>query len=100
MWDDLGCLFYEEPVNALNPDLQGVVTHNLKVPIAAGERIYTRWGYRKYFELNALAVIQPDLGLVGGISEGKKIATWRTSTTSRCSAMSAAARWRLLQRCS
>ena len=72
-WADLDCLYYEEPVNSLNADLQGVVTRSVKVPMAAGERIYTRWGYRKYFELNSLAVIQPDLALVGGLTEGKKI---------------------------
>lgn len=72
-WADLGCFYYEEPVNSLSADLQSVVTQRVHVPMAAGERIYTRWGYRKYFELNALAVIQPDLGLVGGLTEGKKI---------------------------
>ena len=73
VWADLNCFFYEEPVNYLQPELQNVVTRNVRVPMAAGERIYTRWGYRKYFEQNSLAVIQPDLGLVGGLSEGKKI---------------------------
>jgi L-alanine-DL-glutamate epimerase-like enolase superfamily enzyme len=41
--------------------------------MAAGERLYTRWGYREYFENQSLAMIQPDLCLVGGITEGKKI---------------------------
>jgi galactonate dehydratase len=72
-WADLNCFFYEEPVNSLSAEQQAVVTSRVKVPMAAGERIYTRWGYRKYFDLNALAIIQPDLGLVGGLSEGKKI---------------------------
>ena len=35
--------------------------------------IYTRWGYRQYFEKQTLRVIQPDLCLAGGIGEGKKI---------------------------
>lgn len=72
-WADLGCLFYEEAVNYLNVETQTLVTRSISTPMAAGERIYTRWGFRKYFEQQALHVIQPDLGLVGGLTEGKKI---------------------------
>jgi L-alanine-DL-glutamate epimerase-like enolase superfamily enzyme len=73
VWEDLDCLFYEEPVDYLNSETQALISRASKVPMAAGERIYTRWGYRKYFEQQSLAIIQPDLQLVGGISEGKKI---------------------------
>lgn len=66
-------MYYEESVHYLNVDLQNKVAKNVKIPMAAGERIYTRWGYRQYFEKQALDIIQPDLGLVGGITEGKKI---------------------------
>ena len=57
----------------LNVDLQEKVTRSVKIPMAAGERLYTRWGYRQYFEKQTLDVIQPDLCLVGGITEGKKV---------------------------
>ena len=73
VWADLHLLFYEEPVSYLNTETQQIATRLVKTPMAAGERLYTRWGYRKYFEQGSLAVIQPDLQLVGGISEGKKI---------------------------
>ncbi len=73
IWEEFDCMFYEEPVNYLNVDLHNKVSKSLKIPSAAGERIYTRWGYRQYFEKQALNIIQPDLGLVGGITEGKKI---------------------------
>ena len=73
LWEGFDCLFYEEPVHYLNSELHDLVARNVKIPTAAGERIYTRWGYRPYFEKQSLSVIQPDLGLVGGISEGKKI---------------------------
>ena len=43
------------------------------MPMAAGERIYTRWGYAPFFESQSLDMIQPDLCLVGGITEGKKV---------------------------
>ena len=71
--EGLNCMYYEEPVNSNNVDAMVKVSQNVKIPISAGEHIYTRWGYRQYFEKQALEVIQPDLCLAGGISEGKKI---------------------------
>lgn len=71
--EDLNCMFYEEPIHPLNVDAMVQVARSVKIPVASGERIYTRWGYRPFFEKRALAVIQPDLGLVGGFTEGKKI---------------------------
>jgi L-alanine-DL-glutamate epimerase-like enolase superfamily enzyme len=71
--EDLNCMFYEEPIHPLNVDAMAYVTRNIKIPVASGERIYTRWGYRPFFEKQALSIIQPDLGLVGGFTEGKKI---------------------------
>ena len=71
--EDIGCMFYEEPIHPLNVEAMVNVASNVSLPIAAGERIYTRWGYRPFFDKRALSVIQPDLGLVGGFTEGKKI---------------------------
>lgn len=73
IWEPYDCLFYEEPVHYMNDELHDLVAKRVNIPTAAGERIYTRWGYRPYFEKQAITVIQPDLGLVGGLSEGKKI---------------------------
>lgn len=73
VWEEFNCMYYEEPVHYLNVDLQQKVTHNVHIPVAAGERLYTRWGYRQYFEKQLLDIIQPDPGLVGGITECKKI---------------------------
>ena len=63
---------YEEPTTP-SPKLTKLVADNVNIPIASGERIYTRWGYAPYFENGCLALIQPDLGTSGGITEGKKI---------------------------
>jgi galactonate dehydratase len=71
--EGLSCMYYEEPVNSNNVDAMAKVAQNVKIPISAGEHLYTRWGYRQYFEKQVLEVIQPDLCLAGGISEGKKI---------------------------
>lgn len=73
IWEEFNCMYYEEPVHYLNVGLQEKVTQSVRIPMAAGERLYTRWGYRQYFERQTLDVIQPDLCLVGGITEGKKV---------------------------
>ena len=73
MLEEFNCMFFEEGVHYLNVDLQEKLTRNVKIPMAAGERLYTRWGYRQYFEKQVLDMIQPDLCLVGGLTEGKKV---------------------------
>jgi galactonate dehydratase len=71
--EDIGIFYYEEPVMPLNPNMMKEVKDHVNFPVASGERIYTRWGYRPFLEMRALDVIQPDFGNCGGISEGKKI---------------------------
>jgi L-alanine-DL-glutamate epimerase-like enolase superfamily enzyme len=63
---------YEEPVTP-SPKLTKLVAENVQIPLASGERIYTRMGYTPYFEYGSLALVQPDLGTSGGITECKKI---------------------------
>jgi galactonate dehydratase len=70
---DLRIFYYEEPCHPLNPESMLEVKKSVKIPIASGERIYTRFGYRPFFENRSLYVIQPDLCLCGGITEAKKI---------------------------
>lgn len=67
------CFYYEEPTQPLNPALFKQIGENVKIPMATGERSYSRWGYRQFFEDNSLGIIQPDICNCGGISEGKKI---------------------------
>jgi galactonate dehydratase len=74
--EELEPFFYEEPVDALNVDCMRKVAENVDIPIAAGERLYTRYGFRQYIEQQILDILQPDVGLAGGISETKKIATY------------------------
>jgi galactonate dehydratase len=68
--------FYEEPVHALNVDAMLKVSRNVPLPIAAGERLYTRFGFRQYIEKQVVDVIQPDISLAGGLTETKKIADY------------------------
>ncbi|MBI4830641.1 MAG: mandelate racemase/muconate lactonizing enzyme family protein [Candidatus Lindowbacteria bacterium] len=74
--EELAPFFYEEPVDALNVDCMKKVSENINVPIAAGERLYSRYHFRKYIEEQVLDFLQPDIGLAGGLTETKKIATY------------------------
>jgi L-alanine-DL-glutamate epimerase-like enolase superfamily enzyme len=65
--------YYEEPVHPMNAANMAKVAENTKIPVSTGERSYTRWGFRPLIENQSLAVVQPDLCLAGGITEGKKI---------------------------
>lgn len=67
-----GVMYFEEP-NAPSPNTAEYISRNTHIPIASGERIYSRWQYLSYFEKNSLQVIQPDIGNCGGLSEAKKI---------------------------
>lgn len=66
-------MYYEEPTGPMNDGNMEYISKSIKIPVASGERIYTRWGFRPFFEKHAIQVIQPDLGNTGGLSEGKKI---------------------------
>ena len=65
-------LYFEEPTIP-NHDLMKYVSSHTTLPLAAGERIYTRWQYRPYFENGSFQVIQPDIGNCGGLTEVRKI---------------------------
>ena len=70
---DLNILYYEEPTHPLHSDNFAKIAQKVDIPIATGERSYTRWGFRELIEKKAVAVIQPDICLAGGITETKKI---------------------------
>ncbi|MDJ0389711.1 mandelate racemase/muconate lactonizing enzyme family protein [Roseomonas sp. E05] len=72
--EEFDLFFLEEPVDPFDPDAMKLVAERITVPVAAGERLYTRYGFRRLFELRAAAIVQPDIGTVGGIMETKKIA--------------------------
>ena len=71
--EEFNIFYYEEPTMPMNPANMREIARRVNIPLASGERIYTRWGYRPFFEDHSLHVIQPDLGNCGGITEGKKI---------------------------
>ncbi|MGH9658344.1 MAG: galactonate dehydratase, partial [Bryobacteraceae bacterium] len=68
-------LFCEEPVPPENVDALRQVREASPSPIATGERLVTRHGFREVFEKQACHIIQPDLCHCGGLLEGRKIAS-------------------------
>jgi galactonate dehydratase len=66
--------FFEEPVDPENVDAMAKVAAEVNVPIATGERLYTKFGFRELLTRQAADVIQPDVCHTGGILETKKIA--------------------------
>jgi galactonate dehydratase len=67
-------MFIEEPVTPEDVDAMSYVSRRTAVPIAAGERLFTRWGFQRLLEERAVSIVQPDLAHAGGITEGRKIA--------------------------
>ncbi|SVC34519.1 uncharacterized protein METZ01_LOCUS287373, partial [marine metagenome] len=67
-------MFVEEPVPQENVDALKQVADKVSFPIATGERLLTRWGFREVIEKQAAAYLQPDTSHAGGITELKKIA--------------------------
>ncbi|MBB4078015.1 galactonate dehydratase [Lewinella aquimaris] len=67
--------FFEELVLAENNDALKSLRDFTHVPIATGERMYSRWDFKRVLEQQAVDIVQPDLSHAGGITEVKKIAT-------------------------
>ncbi|TKT88208.1 galactonate dehydratase [Dyadobacter frigoris] len=67
-------MFIEEPCQAQNVDIMADIARGTHIPIAAGERIFTKWGFRELLEKRAVSIVQPDLCHAGGITEGRIIA--------------------------
>jgi galactonate dehydratase len=67
-------LFIEEPLLSENIEGLDQLSRMTNIPIALGERLYTRWDFKPFFERGIVDIIQPDLSHAGGISEVKRIA--------------------------
>lgn len=68
-------MFIEEPVLPENNEALAEITKHTCIPIATGERMYSRWDFKPLFESGYVDIIQPDLSHAGGITEVKKIAS-------------------------
>ena len=67
-------LFAEEVLLGEHPAAIEQIARHTSVPIAMGERLYSRWDFRPFFESAAIDIAQPDLSHAGGISECRRIA--------------------------
>ena len=72
-------LFIEEPVLSEHLDTMADLRRQTHVPIATGERLFSRFDFKELFTLGAADIIQPDLSHAGGITECKKIAAMAES---------------------
>ena len=66
--------FYEEIVQPLNVDMMAELAKKTNIPLATGERIFTKWGFREILEKKAAMILQPDVCYAGGITELRLIA--------------------------
>lgn len=66
-------MFIEEPVLCENMEDFKEIAASCDIPIATGERLYTRWDFKRLFQAGGVDIIQPDLSHAGGITEVKKI---------------------------
>ena len=71
---DLKPLWIEEPVPVEDDTALLEVRRKFSTPIALGERLFTRWQFRRVLEAQLCDIIQPDVGNAGGISELRVIA--------------------------
>jgi len=72
--EDYHPLWFEEPVRGENRGEMARVAHATSIPIAAGERLSTKWEFGELLEKQAASIVQPCLSRVGGLLEAKKIA--------------------------
>ena len=67
-------MFIEEPIQAQNVDVMADIARKTHLPIATGERVFTKWGFRELLEKGAASILQPDISHCGGIFEARIIA--------------------------
>ncbi|MBO0994447.1 galactonate dehydratase [Bacillus sp. SD088] len=68
-------MFIEEPVLPENNEALKEIANHTHIPIATGERMFSRWDFKPILEEGYVDIIQPDLSHAGGITEVKKIAS-------------------------
>ena len=75
-FEEIGLYAYEEPIDSTNFEYFKKVSEGTTIPLASGERLISRQEFRPFIEQQLVSIIQPDLGMAGGILETKKIADY------------------------
>jgi galactonate dehydratase len=73
--DPYKLLFIEEPVLSDNYEALKEIANHSSTPIALGERLFSRWDFKRILSEGYVDILQPDLSHAGGITECRKIAT-------------------------
>ncbi|EXJ59880.1 galactonate dehydratase [Cladophialophora yegresii CBS 114405] len=68
-------LFIEEPLLVEHPEALAQLAQHTTIPIALGERLYTRWDVKRFLQDGSIDILQPDIAHAGGISETRRIAS-------------------------
>jgi galactonate dehydratase len=71
--DSFRLMFIEEPVLSEHLEALIEVARHTTTPIALGERLYSRWDFKRFFQAGVVDIIQPDVSHAGGITETHKI---------------------------
>ena len=67
--------WFEDPIKMNNSEALAELAASTRVPITASETLATRFAFREFLARGAVGIAMPDLSWVGGLSEGKKVAT-------------------------
>lgn len=67
-------LFIEEPLLSEHPEGIKNFSQQTTIPIALGERLYSRWDVKPFLEASSIDILQPDVSHCGGVSEIRRIA--------------------------
>lgn len=67
-------MFIEEPVLCEHMEEFAEIARAVNIPIATGERLFTKYDYKRLFHAGGVSIIQPDLSHAGGLTEVRKIA--------------------------
>jgi D-galactarolactone cycloisomerase len=85
MIEEFNIHWFEEPLSPEDTDGYRYLKEKTAIPLAAGEALFTRFGFRNFIAGGYIDFVQPDLSKCGGISEGKKIAdlaqTWNLNVS-------------------
>lgn len=68
-------MFIEEPILSENDEALDHIYSYSPIPIAMGERMFSRWDFKNILHKGVVDIIQPDLSHAGGISEVRRIAS-------------------------
>lgn len=69
-------MFVEDAVDSAHLDALADLARSTSIPLAVGERLHSRYEFKRVFETRAAGVINPDTMHVGGISETVRLGHW------------------------